>query len=176
MAAAAAARVAARRDPGYAIRYAAELNADPAQALPQPDGAIVVATAHPGTGWRVANAGDCTAFSFDGRRATLLTEDHTVGRLLRTLGLAEEIAASRDRGLTHSIGRARIGMVPAARTEDRDVVLGSDGLRLSKEQVTAILLDHAADPAAAAPDLVSAARAHTSDDITAVVALRPDAP
>lgn len=175
----AAARVAARRDPGYAILYAAELNADPAnpdpdEALPEPDGAIVVATAHPATGWRISNAGDCKAFSFDGHRVRLLTEDHTIGQLLRELGLPDDVAASRDRQLMHSVGRARLGTVPAAHTDDRIVVLGSDGLRLSEEQVAEILLDHVADPAAAAPDLVSAARAHTSDDITALVALRPN--
>lgn len=58
----ATARVAARRDPGYAILYAAELNAapdaDPDGDLPEPDGAIVVATLRPATGWSVASAGD----------------------------------------------------------------------------------------------------------------------
>lgn len=173
----AAARVAARRDPGYAILYAAELNADPDAGpdapLPEPDGAIVVATAHPKTGWRIATAGDCKAFTFDGDRVQRLTEDHTVGAMLRRLGAPDDLAASHDRQLMHSLGRARPGTVPAARTNDRVVVLGSDGLKLSEKQILEILLDHAADPTAAAPDLVAAAREHTTDDITALVAVRP---
>lgn len=174
----AAARVAARHDdPGYAILYAAELNADPDAGrdapLPEPDGAIVVATADPKTGWRIATAGDCKAFTFDGHRVQRLTEDHTVGALLRRLGVSDEVAGSHDCQLMHSLGRARPGTVPAARTKDRVVVLGSDGLKLSEKQILKILLDHAADPAAAAHDLVAAAREHTTDDITALVALRP---
>lgn len=172
-----AARIAARTDPGYAILYAAGLNGDPVAGpddpLPDPDGAIVVATAHPITGWRIGTAGDCRAWTFDGQRVQRLTEDHTVGAMLRRLGVSDEVAAAHDRQLMHSLGRARPGAVPTTHTMDPVVVLGSDGLKLDENQIADILLNHVDDPVAAAPDLVKAAREHTTDDITALVARLP---
>lgn len=114
----AAARVAARKDHGYAILHAAELNANPDTGpdtdLPDPDGAIVVATVHPTAGWSIASAGDCTTFSFADGHARRVTPAHTVGELLRDLGLPDDIAAGRDHQLNHSLGRAQIGKVPSA--------------------------------------------------------------
>ena len=172
----AAARVAARKSPGYAILYSAELNAALDTDLPEPDGAIVVATMHPTTGWSIASAGDCTAFSFTDGRARRVTPAHTVGELLRDLGLPDHIAAGRNHQLIHSLGRAQIGKVPVRRFLAPIVVLGSDGLKLTEEQVAEVILDHHADPSAAADiagDLVATARPHTSDDITALVAFAP---
>ena len=176
-----AARVAARKGPGYAILHAAELNAIPDSGresgsdagLPEPDGAIVVATVHPTAGWSIAHAGDCTAFSFHDGRARRVTHAHTVAQLLRDFGLPDDVAAGRDHQLIHSLGRARPGTVPVRRFEAPIVVLGSDGLKLTEKQVAEVIGDHHADPGAAtaiASDLVAAARPHTSDDITALVA------
>lgn len=56
------------------------------------------------------------------------------------------------------------------------MVLGSDGLKLTGDQVAEVIRDRHADPGAAAViarDLVAAARPHTSDDITALVAFGP---
>lgn len=181
-----AARVAARKGPGYAILHAAELNANPDDGLgtgsdaglPEPDGAIVVATVHPTAGWSVAYAGDCAAFSVHDGHARRVTRAHTVGQVLRDLGQPDDLATGHDHQLIHSLGRARPGTVPVRRFHAPIVVLGSDGLKLTEAQIAEVIGDHHADPAAAAAivgDLVAAARPHTSDDITALVGFAPPA-
>lgn len=180
-----AARVAARKGPSYAILHAAELNANPDNGpgtgsdagLPEPDGAIVVATVHPTAGWSIAYAGgDCAAFSVHDGHARRVTRAHTVGQVLRDLGQPDDVATGRDHLLIHSLGRARPGTVPLRRFQTPIVVLGSDGLKLTEAQIAEVIGDHHADPAAAAAiasDLVAAARPRSTDDITALVAFAP---
>ena len=171
LAAQVAVRVAARRTPLLGVLAAYELNADPAAEFPKPDGAIVVATTQPNKSWSIAWAGDCMAYGYRDGVCTRLTSPHTAGQRLRDQGADEEIASAHDHQIFNGIGRAAAGGVPVVWTSAPVLVLTSDGLKLSEEQIGTILTGHKNDLSGCADELVIAARtADSKDDITVIVA------
>ncbi|MEV0675237.1 hypothetical protein AB0I60_01810 [Actinosynnema sp. NPDC050436] len=176
-----AARVTARRrSPVHGIATASELCFDPDDPLSGATGAIVAAVSRPGLRWLVGWAGDSTATAVrDDGRAHRVTTPHTYGQKLRARGEQESVARTHDHRLVNDL--ARVGWYGVSGVEVTKptpvLVLASDGLKITVEQVAGIAADHPADPGACARALVSAAQAAGSgDDITVLVLHHPDHP
>lgn len=173
LAAGVAVRVAARHTPALGILAASELNADPTEKFPEPDGAIIVAVAQQDQPWLIAWAGDCVAYGWSGESVHRLTSPHTAGQRLRDQGADEATARAHDRQLFHGIGRVTVGSIPVVQTNSHVVVLSSDGLKLSEEHIANILAEQGNDLPLCAKKLIVAARtAGSKDDVTVVVAAK----
>ncbi|MCP2169126.1 PP2C family protein-serine/threonine phosphatase [Goodfellowiella coeruleoviolacea] len=170
-----AARVAARRTPVHGIVTASEVCADPSVMCPDPSGTIVVATAEPGGVWRVAWAGDSSAYAYRNDEAWRLTKPHTKGQRMRDEGEPEEEARKHDHQVTNDVSRVDRYGVGSVVARCPLLVLASDGLlRVDDDEMADILRAHPA-PQDAADALLKAARARTADDITVLVVPHPEA-
>ncbi|MEV6608466.1 hypothetical protein [Kutzneria sp. NPDC051319] len=178
LAAAVAARAAARRTPVWGVLAAAGLCEDPSVEMPKPTGAIVVASPHTDLKWRVAWVGDSTAWTVrDGavRRATI---PHTLGERLRQQGGSEDEARAKDNVLTKSLSRVAVHGVEGVEVTGEWLILASDGLaapsRLSAQALAAVIAD-ADGPQGCADRLIMAAReAGSRDDVTVAVVAHPE--
>ncbi|WP_447003287.1 PP2C family protein-serine/threonine phosphatase [Saccharothrix isguenensis] len=178
VAASVAARTAARETPvlgviAAAIPYA---DPDPEDGSARPNGAIVVASVRAGGYWRIAYAGDSSAYGLkDDGTVHRFTTPHTLGEEMRRQGAPEAEAAAHDHKLRHSLGRVPIDGVEGFEAVAGLLVLASDGLKLPHEELADMLLEHGDDPQRCAEELVAAARARGSrDDITVLVIPHPD--
>ncbi|MER5263750.1 hypothetical protein ABTZ99_16925 [Actinosynnema sp. NPDC002837] len=179
VAASVAARVAARETPVLgivtaAIPYAEGDDDDSAE----PNGAIVVASVRAGGYWRVAYAGDSSAYGLkDDGTLRRFTTPHTLGEEMRQQGVPEAEAAAHDHKLRHNLGRVPIYGVEGFEAVARLLVLASDGLKLPLDEFRDLLLEHGDDPQRCAEELVAATRARGSrDDVTVLVIPHPDRP
>lgn len=168
-----AVRVAARRTPVWAVAAAAELCADPRVDFPQPDGAIIVATAELSGNWLIAWAGDCVAYTYDHEIVRRVSTPHNHGELLRHQGVPEQEARAHDHELYHSVARVPVRGISAVETDSPVLIISSDGLRLTPEELADVLTRHDDDLPTCAQELVTSARKHTADDITVVIAVHP---
>ncbi|RKT55022.1 hypothetical protein [Saccharothrix australiensis] len=178
----AAVRRAARSSPVIGVVHAAELCCDydaDGSAPVRPTGAIVVASTRPGLLWRIAWAGDSSAYGWHGgdRGLVRVTTPHTRGEELRREGAPEEEARRHDHQLLNSLARVPLYGVEAVEAIAPLLVLASDGLAAAPLPALAeVLRDHHRDPRACADALLAAARDHGSqDDITVVVIPHPEA-
>lgn len=182
LAAGTAVRVGARKGALPGLLAATELIADPTVEFPKPDGVMVLAVCRPGQPTVIVHVGDCAAFGFDTcDDATIrrLTEDHTKGERMRLHGEPDDEAATRDRIITNSIGRATLGTISLTETRAQTVVLASDGVHrtLSIEDMTTIVREHYTAPTTCADLLVNAAlSAGSRDNATALVLTYPEPP
>lgn len=176
VAAAVAARVAARETPVLGVVAAATPYSDQDDHGAEPSGAIVVASVRPGGHWRVAYAGDSSAYGLkDDGTLHRFTTPHTLGEELRQQGVPDAEAVAHDHKLRHHLGRVPLYGVEGFEAVARLLVLASDGLKVPHEQVRALLLRHGDDPQRCADELLTAARAHGSrDDVTVLVIPHPD--
>ncbi|QQQ74633.1 hypothetical protein IOD16_26225 [Saccharothrix sp. 6-C] len=179
VAASVAARVAARGTPVLGVVAASAPYADhDDDDSPEPNGAIVVASVRSGGYWRIAHAGDSSAYGLkDDGTLRRFTTPHTLGEEMRGQGATDAEAAAHDHKLRHNLGRVPLYGVEGFEAVARLLVLASDGLKLPHEEFRGLLLDHGDDPQRCAEELVAAARAHGSrDDVTALVIPHPDRP
>lgn len=138
----------------------------------------VVADPHDGEAFAVANVGDSRSYVLRHGRLRQLTIDHSFVQ-----ELVAEGAITRDEARTHprrNIVTRALGIEPYVRVDSWTMpiirgdrfVLCSDGLvdEITDDAITAILIEHADDPQAAAQALVDAANdAGGRDNITVVV-------
>ncbi|MCE6994686.1 SpoIIE family protein phosphatase [Saccharothrix sp. S26] len=177
VAASVAARVAARQTPVLGVVAAAAAYADHDDEV-GPNGAIVVASVREGGYWRIAYAGDSSAYGLkDDGTVRRFTTPHTLGEELRQQGVAETEAAAHDHKLRHNLGRVPLYGVEGFEAVADLLVLASDGLKLPHDEFERLLGAHGHDPQRCAEELVVAARAHGSrDDVTVLVIPHPDRP
>ncbi|MEU4768255.1 hypothetical protein AB0H12_33895 [Actinosynnema sp. NPDC023794] len=179
VAASVAARVAARETPVLGIVTAsipyAEGDDDDSSG---PNGAIVVASVRAGGYWRVAWAGDSSAYGLkDDGTLRRFTTPHTLGEEMRQQGVPDAEAAAHDHKLRHNVGRVPIYGVEGFEAVARLLVLASDGLKLPLDEFRELLLEHGDDPQRCAEELLAATRARGSrDDVTVLVIPHPDRP
>ncbi|WP_461125167.1 PP2C family protein-serine/threonine phosphatase [Saccharothrix stipae] len=178
VAASVAARMAARETPVLGVVAAATPYADHEADHVQPNGAIVVASVRVGGHWRVAYAGDSSAYGLkDDGTLHRFTTPHTLGEELRSQGAPEAEAAAHDHKLRHSLGRVSLYGVEGFEATARLLVLASDGLKLPREELRGLLLEHGDDPQRCADALLAAARERGSrDDVTVLIIPHPDRP
>jgi serine/threonine protein phosphatase PrpC len=178
VAASVAARTAARETPVLGVVAAAIPYADHEADHVQPNGAIVVASVRAGGYWRVAHAGDSSAYGLkDDGTLHRFTTPHTLGEELRQQGVPDAEASAHDHKLRHNLGRVPLYGVEGFEATARLLVLASDGLKLPHEELRDLLLDHGDDPQRCAEELHAAARARGSrDDVTVLVIPHPDRP
>ena len=124
------ARVAARRGPVAGLLAAHELISGPGPETPKPNAVGAVAVVYSSDrAIVVAHVGDCRVYSLTGDVFTQHTTDHTVGELLRQVGVTEQHAALRDDWVRTSIGNATVATIPIADIVGADtVILTSDGI------------------------------------------------
>ncbi|MFI9010714.1 PP2C family protein-serine/threonine phosphatase [Actinosynnema sp. NPDC053489] len=174
-----AARVAARETPVLGVVAASAPYTDLEDAGGAgPNGAIVVASVRRGGYWRIAHAGDSSAYGLkeDGSLHRFTTP-HTLGEELRQRGVPDAEAAAHDHKLRHNAGRVPLYGVEGVQAVAGLLVLASDGLKLPHERFRGLLVAHGHDPQRCAEELVDAARAHGSrDDVTVLVIPHPDRP
>ncbi|MGW4113349.1 PP2C family protein-serine/threonine phosphatase [Actinosynnema sp. NPDC004786] len=173
-----AARTAARQTPVLGVVVASIPYADFEADHLQPNGAIVVASVRAGGYWRIAHAGDSSAYGLkDDGTLHRFTTPHTLGEELRQQGVPDAEAAAHDHKLRHNVGRVPLYGVEGFEAVARLLVLASDGLKVPHEVFRGLLLDHGHDPQRCAEELLAAARAHGSrDDVTVLVIPHPDRP
>ncbi len=179
LAAETAARAAARETPVLGVVTAARMCADPSVAIPAPSGAIVVATPQDGLKWRIAWAGDSTAWVLRNNTLKRVTTPHTEGEELRKEGISEDEARRQDNKLTNSLSRVPVQGVEGVVTAGDILILASDGLgapaRLSVDTFQSLVLDYRDRPQECANALVEAARnAGSQDDTTIAVIPHPE--
>lgn len=177
------ARVAARRGPVAGLLAAHELVSGPGPETPKPNAVGAVAVVYPSDRAIVtAHVGDCRVYSLTGDVLTQHTTDHTVGELLRMVGVTEQHAALHDNWVRTSIGNATVGSIPVVDVVADLAIFTSDGVAkaLTNAQIAEVATAHSQDPQALADALVSVALAVPSasderDNTTAIV-LRVDDP
>ncbi|MFJ6675467.1 PP2C family protein-serine/threonine phosphatase [Actinosynnema sp. NPDC091369] len=177
VAASVAARVAARGTPVLGVVAAAAPYAEDEEE-DGPSGAIVVASVRRNGYWRIAHAGDSTAYGLKGD-GTLrrFTTPHTLGEEMRHQGVPDAEAAAHDHKLRHDLGRVPLYGVEGFEAIADLLVLASDGLKVPHEELERLLATHGHHPQRCAEELVAAARAHGSrDDVTVLVIPHPDRP
>ncbi|MFD0206009.1 MULTISPECIES: PP2C family protein-serine/threonine phosphatase [Saccharothrix] len=176
--AAVAARMAARQTPVLGVTAAAAPYADLDDDSTEPGGAIVVASVRAGEDWRVAYAGDSSAYGLkDDGTLHRFTTPHTLGEELRQQGVPDAEAAAHDHKLRHHLGRVPLYGVEGFEANARLLVLASDGLKVPHDELRGLLLEHGDDPQRCAEELHAAARARGSrDDVTVLVIPHPDRP
>ncbi|RDI20327.1 PP2C family protein-serine/threonine phosphatase [Lentzea flaviverrucosa] len=178
-----AARVAARRGPVAGLLTAHELISAPGPESPKPNAVGAVAVVYPSDRATViAHVGDCRVYSMTGGVLTCHTTDHTVGELLRMVGVAEHHAALHDNWVRTSIGNATVASIPVVDVVAQRVLLTSDGIHkvLTDDQIAAVMTAFPEDVDQLAHELVAAvldtARdGEPLDNMTAVV-LHVDTP
>ncbi|MCP2260950.1 Serine/threonine protein phosphatase PrpC [Streptoalloteichus tenebrarius] len=169
-----AALTAAARTPLEGIVMAAQLGGEPDFCATPPSGAIVVAKAWSRRGWVIAWAGDCAAYGIGGSgRVARLTTPHTEGQRMRDRGEPEEAARKYDNVIYNSIFRSVHEGIPVVETAAPHVLLASDGLRLSEDEIAEIWGQHQTDLTTCAEQLLKAARECSQDDITVLIAEHP---
>ncbi|OXM50288.1 hypothetical protein CFP71_28060 [Amycolatopsis thailandensis] len=174
----AAARYAARYGALQGLLDAGRMIADPGQRFADVDGVAAVAVVRPGAPTTVVHVGRARAYTWDGAVLHRLTEDHTHGQQLRHQGHTEAQAAAQDHLQRVTLARSSVGTAPTVLTDDRLVLLTTDGVHdaLTHDQMTALVRASHHDSAALADALVAAAARYTqdgqADDATvAVIAL-----
>ncbi|MFE2757312.1 PP2C family protein-serine/threonine phosphatase [Actinosynnema sp. NPDC059335] len=154
-----AARTAARQTPVLGVVVASIPYADFEADHLQPNGAIVVASVRAGGYWRIAHAGDSSAYGLkDDGTLHRFTTPHTLGEELRQQGVPDAEAAAHDHKLRHNVGRVPLYGVEGFEAVARLLVLASDGLKVPHEVFRGLLLDHGHDPQRCAEELLAAAR------------------
>lgn len=160
------ARVAARRGPVAGVLAAHGLVAGPGPETPKPNAVGAVAVVYPSDHAIVtAHVGDCRVYSWKDDVLTLHTVDHTVGELLRQVGVEEHHAVLHDNWVRTSIANATVASIPVADVVADLVILTSDGVHkpLAGTEIAALVAAHAGDPQLLADALVAAALAAPSD-------------
>ncbi|MFE9751583.1 PP2C family protein-serine/threonine phosphatase [Saccharothrix saharensis] len=175
VAASVAARVAARETPVLGVVAAAAPYAEDEDG---PSGAIVVASVRRDGYWRIAHAGDSTAYGLrDDGTVRRFTTPHTLGEEMRQQGVPDAEATAHDHKLRHDLGRVPLYGVEGFEAIADLLVLASDGLKVPHEELERLLATHGHHPQRCAEELVAAARAHGSrDDVTVLVIPHPDRP
>lgn len=172
------ARYAARRGPVAGLLAAHELVSGPGPETPKPNAVGAVAVVYPSDRAIVtAHVGDCRVYSLTGDVLTQHTTDHTVGELLRMVGVHEHDAVLHDNWVRTSIGNATVASIPVVDIAGADlVILTSDGVHkaLSNARIADVARALADDPQALADALVSIALAVPTasaerDNTTAIV-------
>lgn len=178
LAAAVAARTAARRSPVWGVMAAAGLCEDPAVEMPKPTGAIIVAAPSTDLKWRLAFAGDATGWTVRDGVVRRATTPHTLGERLRQQGKPEEEARAKDHVLIKSLSRVPINGVEGVEVTGGWLILASDGLMAPARLSTTALAEVVASaegPQDCADRLIAAARRVGSvDDVTVAVLQHPD--
>ncbi|MCP2257603.1 Serine/threonine protein phosphatase PrpC [Streptoalloteichus tenebrarius] len=170
-----AALTAAARTPLEGIVEASRLCGEPDYCLDRRSATIVVAKAWDGRGWVISWAGDSAAYRIGkSGKVTRLTTPHTQGQWLRDRGEPEEEARRADHMIYNDLSDCVHEGIPATTTRAPYLVLASDGLRLSEDEIAAIWARHQTDLTTCAEQLVKAARERSQDDITVVVAKHPN--
>lgn len=172
-----AARVAARRGPVGGLLAAHELISAPGPESPKPNAVGAVAVVYPSDRATViAHVGDCRVYSLTSGVFTRHTTDHTVGELLRMVGVAEHHAELHDNWVRTSIGNATVASIPVVDVVAERVLLTSDGIHkvLSDDQIAAVMARFPEDVDQLACELVAAALdaaddGEPLDNMTAVV-------
>ncbi|NKE63286.1 hypothetical protein FXN61_43820 [Lentzea sp. PSKA42] len=176
------ARVAARRGPVAGLLASHELVSGPGPETPKPNAVGAVAVVYPSDRAIVAaHVGDCRVYSLTGDALTQHTTDHTVGELLRQVGVDEHDAVLHDNWVRTSIGNATVASIPVVDVVADLVILTSDGVHkaLTNDEIADVATALAHEPQMLAHALVAAALSvpSTSDrDNTTAVVLRVDAP
>lgn len=178
-----AARVAARRGPVPGLLAAHELISGPGPETPKPNAVGAVAVIYPSDRAIVtAHVGDCRVYSWTAGTLTSHTTDHTVGELLRQVGVTEHHAELHDNWVRTSIGNATVATIPVVDVVADLVILTSDGIHkvLTDDQIAAVTAQFPDDADQLACELVAAVLDAARDDepldnMTAVV-LRVDDP
>ncbi|WP_410570436.1 hypothetical protein [Amycolatopsis sp. cmx-4-61] len=174
--AAAAVRVAARRDALHGMLTATELIADRTVEIPHHDAVGLVVTIRPDQPAVVASVGDCRAYGFAEGTLTCHTVDATKGNRLRAQEVPEDVASGYDHVPITTVARATPITIAILEIVEPVVLLLSDGVygRLSAQRIGEIVASHFADPDVCVQALVDAAEAAgAADNATAVVVHRP---
>lgn len=161
------ARVAARRGPVAGVLAAHGLISGPGPETPKPNAVGAVAVVYPSDHAIVtAYVGDCRVYSWKEGVLTRHTVDHTVGELLRMVGVDEHQAVLHDNWVRTSIGNATVDSVPVVDVVADVVILTSDGIHkvLTDTEIAVVAARNANDPQSLADALVSAALTAPSDD------------
>jgi serine/threonine protein phosphatase PrpC len=178
LAAAVAARTAARRSPVWGVLAAAGVCEDSLVETPKPTGTIVVASPHTDLKWRVAWVGDSTAWTVRDGEVRRATTPHTLGERLRQQGEPEERARAKDHFVTKSLTRVPVHGVEGVEVTGDWLILASDGLAAPAWLSTATLAEVVAGsdgPQGCADRLITAAREVGSrDDVTVAVVPHPN--
>ncbi|MDX8146424.1 hypothetical protein SK854_30220 [Lentzea sp. BCCO 10_0061] len=176
------ARVAARRGPVAGLLAAHELISGPGPETPKPNAVGAVAVVYPSDRATViAHVGDCRVYSLTSDVLTQHTADHTVGELLRMVGVNEHHAELHDNWVRTSIANAIVASIPVVDVVADLVILTSDGVHkvLTNDEIADVAIALAYDPQKLAHALVAAALSVPStserDNTTALV-LRVDTP
>ncbi|MET9231418.1 hypothetical protein [Lentzea sp. NPDC003310] len=172
-----AARVAARRGPVAGLLAAHDLISGPGPESPKPNAVGAVAVVYPSDRATViAHVGDCRVYSLTGAVLTRHTTDHTVGELLRMVGVHEHHAQLHDNWVRTSIGNAAVASIPVVDVVADRVLLTSDGIHkvLTDDQIAAVMAAFPEDVDQLACELVAAAldaapEGEPADNMTAVV-------
>ena len=169
------ARTAARSSALAGMMAAAAMMADPTRTGPN---AVAVAARYieARDTWQVSWVGDAAAIAMVDGELTVLTEEHTVGALLRAAGVAETDAARWDHRVRIGLATATVATVGDAWATTPLMILASDGVRRALDgRLADIVRDHQDDPQTLADALVKAAVAaardagDVADNATAVV-------
>lgn len=174
----AAARYAARYGALQGLLDAGRMIADPGRRFAAVDGVAAVVVVRPGAPTTVVHVGRARAYTWDGQLHRL-TEDHTHGQQLRHQGQTEAEAAAQDHLQRVTLARSSVGTAPSVLTDDRLVLLTTDGVHdaLTHTQMTALVRAHQDQPGVLADALVtdaarSAPDGRLDDATVAVITLR----
>ncbi|MGZ3147293.1 PP2C family protein-serine/threonine phosphatase [Lentzea chajnantorensis] len=172
-----AARMATRRGTVPGLLAAHELISGPGPETPKPNAVGAVAVVYPSDRATViAHVGDCRVYSMTGGVLTRHTTDHTVGELLRMVGVQEQHAQLHDNWVRTSIANATVATIPVADVVAERVLLTSDGIHkvLTDDQIAAVLTAFPEDVDQAAHELIAATldaapAGEPLDNMTAIV-------
>lgn len=163
-----AARVGVRKGPLLGLLAAGELIDGPGPESPKPNAVGAVAVVYPGDmATVIAHVGDVRVYSWTDGVLTSHTTDHTVGELLRQVGVEEQQSVLHDNWVRTTLGRLTVGSIPLVDVQAKVVVMTSDGVHkvLTDDQIASVVAEHEHDPQELADALVEAALAVVPEDI-----------